>query len=377
MSTAIKLNNQIQERQREAFAETLLAAVNGFFKVYAIYIGNRLGLYGVLAGRQALTSRETATRTGLDERYVREWLEQQAVAGVLEVDDEKAGALERRYRLPQGHADVLLDRQNIAYLAPLVQAVVGIARPLEAIETAFRTGGGIGFADYGEDLRKGVAELNRPMFLYQLGREYLPAIADIHRRLSADPPAKVADIGCGTGWSSIGMALSYPKIRVDGFDLDEASIADARLNARQAGVDGRLRFQLRDAGDSAISGTYDLVTALECIHDMADPVAALANMRRLAGPDGSVIVMDERSNDRFSTAENPVEQLLYGFSILGCLPASRAERPSAATGTVMRPKTLRRYALEAGFHDIEILPIHNDFFRFYRLKTDAPTADKG
>lgn len=110
--------------------------------------------------------------------------------------------------------------------------------------------------------------------------------------------------------NSIGMARSYPKIRVDGFDLDEASIADARFNARQAGLDGRVRFETRDAGDPALTGPHDLVTAFECIHDMSDPVAALAAMRRLADPNGSVIVMDERTNERFTTAENPVEQFL-------------------------------------------------------------------
>ena len=129
-----------------------------------------------------------------------------------------------------------------------------------------------------------------------------------------------------------------------------------------------MRFETRDAGDPSLTGPYDLVTAFECIHDMSDPVAALAAMRRLAKPGGNVIVMDERTNERFSTAENPVEQLLYGFSILGCLPAGMAATPSAATGTVMRPHTLRRYARRAGFDEIEILPIQNDFFRFYRLR---------
>ena len=371
MNTAIQIDTQCHDRQRDAFMEQLVDAVNGFFKVYSLYLGNRLGLYRALAGQQALTSSELAARTGSAERYVREWLEQQAVAGILEVVDEKAPAHERRYCLPSGIAEVLLDRESVNYIAPLSQAVVGVARPLEALETAFRTGGGIPFADYGEDVRHGVSELNRPLFLGQLAREYLPAIADIHRRLSADPPARVADIGCGTGWSSIGMAQAYPKIRVDGFDLDEASIADARANARQAGLNGRLRFETCDAGDPALTGRYDLVTAFECIHDMSDPVAALATMRRLAGPTGSVLVMDERTNERFTTDENPIEQLLYGFSVMGCLPAGLAEKPSAATGTVMRPHTLRQYARKAGFCDIEILPIDNVFFRFYRLKADC------
>lgn len=368
MNTVINIDRSVQDRQRDVFQEKIIDAVNGFFKVCTVYLGHRLGLYGALAGTDALTSEELAVRTGTNERYAREWLEEQAVVGILEVADEKASARERRYRLPSGHAEVLHDRDSVNYLAPLTHAVVGVTRQLEKLEAVFRTGGGIPFADYGEDLRNGVAELNRPMFLNQLGSQYLPAIPDIHRRLSADPPARVADIGCGTGWSSIGMALSYPKILVDGFDLDVASIGDARENARRAGLNGRLRFEVRDAADPDLGGRYDLVTAFECIHDMSDPVGALAAMGRLAGKNGSVIVMDERTNEHFSTAENPVEQLIYGFSVLGCLPAGLAEQPSAATGTVMRPGTLGRYAREAGFHDIEILPIHNDFYRFYRLK---------
>jgi 2-polyprenyl-3-methyl-5-hydroxy-6-metoxy-1,4-benzoquinol methylase len=371
MNTAIQIDTQRHAHQRDAFMEQLVDAVNGFFKVYSLYFGNRLGLYRALAGQQALTSSELAARTGNAERYVREWLEQQAVAGILEVVEEKVPALERRYCLPPGLAEVLLDRESVNFIAPLAQVAVGVARPLKALENAFRTGGGIPFSEYGEDVRHGVSELNRPLFLRQLASEHLPAIADIHRRLSADPSARVADIGCGTGWSSIGMALAYPKIQVDGFDLDKASIADARRNAQQAGLDGRLRFETCDAGDPALAGRYDLVTAFECIHDMSDPVAGLTTMRRLAGPNGTVLVMDERTNERFTTSENPVEQLLYGFSVMGCLPAGLAEKPSAATGTVMRPHTLRQYARKAGFYDIEILPIENVFFRFYRLKSDC------
>lgn len=371
MSTLIQMETNRVEQQRDAFAGKLLDSVNGFFTVHTIYLGIRMGLYRALSGQQALTSPALAARTGTSERYVREWLEEQTVAGILEVDDEKASARERRYRLPAGHAEVLADRESIHYLAPLAQAAVGVSQPLQSIETAFRTGGGVPFADYGETLFRGVSELNRPMFLYQLGQEYLPVVSDIHRRLSADPPARVADIGCGTGWSSIGMALVYPKIYVDGFDMDDASIQDARKNAEQADLSERVRFETRDVSDPSLTGQYDLVTAFECIHDMADPVGALVNMRRLAGQSGSVIVMDERVGEHFTAERNPIEHLLYGFSILGCLPAAMTERPSAATGTVMRPKTMRRYALEAGFCDVETLPIENDFYRFYRLKTEC------
>jgi 2-polyprenyl-3-methyl-5-hydroxy-6-metoxy-1,4-benzoquinol methylase len=370
MNTAIQINEDIMARQQEAFMGKMLEALNGFFDIHTIYIGNRLGLYKPLAGPTALTAKELAVRTGNDERYVREWLEAQTVSGILDVDDAEASSRERRYRLPAGHTEVLCDQESVNYLAPVTRMAVGAALPLEAIVSAFRTGGGVSFADYGADMRQGVGELNRPLFMTQLGDAYLPSIPDIHRRLSADPAARVADVGCGTGWSSIGMAKSYPKIRVDGFDLDPASIEEARAHAREEGFSDRVRFDLRDAGDPSLSGQYDLVTAFETIHDMADPVRSLRNMLRLAGPTGSVIVMDERTAERFTPEGNEIERILYGFSILSCLPAGRFDSPSAETGTVMRPETLREYAREAGFSELEILPIDNFFFRFYRLKTN-------
>jgi 2-polyprenyl-3-methyl-5-hydroxy-6-metoxy-1,4-benzoquinol methylase len=251
----------------------------------------------------------------------------------------------------------------------MVRLLVGIGRPLPSLVEAFRTGRGVPWDTYGEDARQGVAELNRPLFLHQLGQEYLPIVKDVHRRLQTDPPARVADMGCGLGWSGIGMAKAYPKIRVDGFDLDPASIEAARVNTKEAYLEDRVRFYVRDAGDPSLRGKYDLVTAFECIHDMADPVAALKTMLDLAGSDGSVIVMDERTAETFTPQGNEIEALLYGFSVLTCLPAGMADKPSVETGTVMRPDTLRRYAAEAGFCDVEILPIDNFFFRFYRLKT--------
>lgn len=368
MSSAIQQTNSNLDHNCDAFMGKMLESLNGYFDIQTIYMGNRLGLYKPLTGSTPMTARELAARTGTDERYVREWLEAQTVAGILEVDNAELPASDRRFYLPPGHAEVLTDQDSVNYLAPVARIAVAAALPMEAIISAFRTGGGVPFADYGADMRQGVGELNRPLFLKQLGDEYLPSIADINRRLSAEPAARVADIGCGTGWSAIGMAKAYPKIRVDGFDLDVSSIEEAQFHAQETGLTDRVRFFLRDAGDQTLSGKYDLVTAFETIHDMADPVNSLRNMRKLAGPQGSVIVMDERTAERFTGKGNEIEKILYGFSILHCLPAGRAESPSAATGTVMRPDTLSEYALEAGFGEMEILPIENFFFRFYRLR---------
>lgn len=364
-ATQTLVNDQVE--QRDAFVERLLQSTAGVFDIFTIYLGDRLGLYQILANGDALTSVELAARSGAHERYVREWLEQQTVSGVLTVENPQAEPTARRFRLPAPHAEVLAERDSLNYLAPLAQLAVGAAQPIHAVINAFRHGGGVPYADYGQDLREGQANMNRAMFLQELGQVWLPAIADLHARLQADPPARVADIGCGAGWSSIGLAQAYPKVYVDGYDLDAPSIELARANLQTANLNGRVKFHVRDAGDLNLAGTYDLVTAFECVHDMADPVGALRTMRRLVNGSGSVIIVDERVGDTFTPTGNEVEWMMYGWSVLHCLPVGLADQPAAGTGTVMRADTLRRYAEQAGFHQVEVLPIDNFFFRFYRL----------
>jgi SAM-dependent methyltransferase len=353
--------------QRDALTARLFEAAIGTLDVLSIYVGDRLGLYRTLAERGWATPAELAAASGTHERYILEWLEQQAATGLLEVEDTQAAAAARRFRLPNGHREVLVDRDSLSYMSGMLRLVVGAGRPLDAVLEAFRTGGGVPYPDYGQDTMEGIAEMNRPMYVNLLGTEWLPAIPDIHTRLQADPPARVADIGCGSGWSSIAIARAYPNARIDGYDSDEASITLARANAQAAGVADRVTFSLRDVSDPGLAGQYDLVTAFEMVHDMARPVEALANFRQLLGPGGALVVADERVGETFTAPGDDVERMNYGFSVVHCLPASMAESPSAAIGTVIRPPVMRRCAAEAGFMSVEILPIENDFWRFYRL----------
>src|SRR3712207_4494967 len=251
------------EQRREALAERVFGSAIGFMEILSIYVGDRLGFYRALADDGGATPSQLAAATATNERYTREWLEQQAVAGILEVHDERAEPKARRYLLPEGHNEALLERDSLYYVAPLAQQMVGITRPLAAVLEAYRTGGGVPYPDYGEDMREGIAYGNRPMFVNLMGTEWLPAIPDVHERLQADPPARVADVGCGTGWSSISIARAYPKVRVDGFDLDEDSIAEARANAEAEDLTDRVTFQVRDAADPELSGRYDLATGFE------------------------------------------------------------------------------------------------------------------
>lgn len=194
MTTTSAAPNTTQ--QKEVFVERLLQSASGSFDIFTIYIGDHLGFYRALAESFGLTSVELAVRTGTQERYVREWLEQQTVAGILEVQNQDASPLVRRYRLPDGHVEVLTERDSLDYLMPLVYMLVGATRPLELLLNAYRNGGGVPYREYGKDFREGQAEINRAMFLKQLGSEWLPAIPDVYARLHSDPPARIADIGC-------------------------------------------------------------------------------------------------------------------------------------------------------------------------------------
>lgn len=353
----------------EALAERLLDASTGALELACIHLGHRLGYYTALTAGP-LTSEGLAAATGTDERYAREWLEQQAVADLLEVvADDDDDATRRAFALPDHAATVLAERDSPIFLAPLAQLTVGVHAPIEALAAAFRSGDGVPYADYGRDLREGIADMNRAMFVNELGSAWFPAIADVHARLSADPPARVADLACGSGWSSISIARAYPRVMVDAFDLDPASAELARANVAGAGLGDRVRVFLQDASDPELTGSYDLVTIFEAVHDMARPVEALATTRRLLAEGGAVVVADERVADRFTAPGDLVERLMYGFSVLHCLAVGRdGHEHSAATGTVMRTSTLERYAAQAGFSSVEVLPVENDFWRFYRLR---------
>lgn len=352
----------------EALIERVMASAIGAFDLVGIHLGVRLGLYRALRDGGPATSEELAASAGVDERYAREWLEHQAVTGLLSVDDPAAAAGERRYDLPAGHVAPLTDADSPSFIAPLASQIVGMLQPAPALVEAFRTGAGVPYADYGEDTREGIAALNRAMFINDLGTSWLPAIPDVHERLSSAPPARVADLGCGSGWSSIAIARAYPRALVDGIDVDRASIEAARANAAAEGLDDRLRFLAADASDPGLDRSYDLVTIFEALHDMGRPVEALAAARELLVAGGSVIVADERVADAFTAPGDDMERLMYGFSVVHCLAVGLADHEdSAATGTVMRADTLRAYARAAGFDRVEILPIENDFWRFYRL----------
>jgi 2-polyprenyl-3-methyl-5-hydroxy-6-metoxy-1,4-benzoquinol methylase len=348
----------------QALADRLFRNAGAALELYTIYLGERLGLYRALVERGPATSSELADRTGTAERYVREWLEHHAVSGLIEVDHAHAEPGVRRYSLPPAHIPVLADPDDLRYEAHKGVEIARAGRVLPQLVEAFRTGGAPPPLPWEPE---GRAEFNRPLFVNLLGKEWLPAIPDIDRRLRADPPARLADVACGTGWAAIAIAQAYPRIAVDGFDLDQDAVAAAREHAGKAGLADRVTFSVADAADLPKTAGCDLVTIFEALHDMARPVEALRAARKMLAAGGTVLVADELVEDQFTAPASDMERYHYGWSVLSCLPEAMGDPQTAATGAVMRPSVLRRYATEAGFRDVQILPIQTDYWRFYRL----------
>jgi ubiquinone/menaquinone biosynthesis C-methylase UbiE len=230
---------------------------------------------------------------------------------------------------------------------------------------AYRTGGGVPWDQLGIDGREGQADSNRAWYLKVLA-DKLRGVESVHGALSR-PGVRIADIGCGGGWSSIALAHAYPNARVEGFDIDEPSVVMASRNATESGVADRVAFTATDASGLP-DDSFDVAFAFECIHDMPRPVDVLDAVRRSLTPDGLLVVMDEAVADEFAPHGDEIERYMYGASLLGCLPGGMSDPPSVGTGTVMRPSTLKSYGEQAGFTQFEVLPIEDfGFYRFYLL----------
>lgn len=351
-------------RTEEALVERVFGAALQSLELYTIYLGKQLGLYEALAEMGGGTPADLAWKTGIHPRYAREWLEQQAVAGLIEVEADGRDAETRCYSLPAGTASALVDPEHPMHVLAFSEAITGLGGVMPRVAEAYQTGAGIDFSEYGADVRNGQGGLNRPAFTHDLPGAWLPAVPDVHEALTRG--ARVAEVGCGQGWASIALAKAYPASTIVGLDMDHASVADARRFAAEAGA--QVTFVDADGASLGEHGPYDVAFIFEALHDMSRPDRVLEAVRASLKPGGSLIVMDERVQDEFTAPGDDVERVMYGWSTTWCLVNAMAEQPTLALGTVLRRPVVEKLAAGAGFASCEVLPIENDFFRFYRMR---------
>lgn len=342
--------------------DRLISSAVAALELYSIHLGRELGLYQTMTGG-AVTPSQLAAAAGIDQRYAREWLEQQAVAGFLTVENPAADDTERRYLLTEHSKAVLVNPDDPRHVSPLADMIVGVGQTLTKVIEAYRTGNGVAFAEYGAAMRDGQGGINRPSFTHDLVPVWLGAVDGLTETLAGG--GRIADLGCGVGWSTIAMARHLPETEVIGWDNDEASIEVARRNAEEAGV--TVRFEAADAMALAVNGPFDLVTILEALHDMSKPVPVLEAARAALKPDGVLLVADEKVAEQFTAPGDEMERMMYGWSVTHCLPAAMAEQPAAAIGTVIREPIIRDLAAQAGFDSVEALDVDAGFFRLYVL----------
>jgi 2-polyprenyl-3-methyl-5-hydroxy-6-metoxy-1,4-benzoquinol methylase len=305
-----------------------------------VVMGDRLGLYRALAGAGPLTPAELAHRTGTAERYIREWLSQQAAGGYIDYDPDSG-----RYTLSAEHAIALTDESSPAYLPGFFQIALGTVIDSPRITDAAKTGKGIGWHDHNHDVHDGCERFFRPSYNAHLVAEWLPALDGAAGKLQAG--ASVADVGCGHGASTILMAQAFPNSTFQGSDYHAGSIEVARQRAEEAGVSDRVRFEV--APSASFSGTgYDLVTMFDCLHDMGDPVGAARHVRQALAADGTWMIVEPAAGDRLEDNINPVGRAYYGFSTLLCTPASLSQDVGLALGAQAGEARIREVVTGAG-----------------------------
>ena len=331
----------IDPSKLDEFVGRFVHDVGAVFHATTVLIGDRLGLYAAMADCSPVTASELSARTSLDERYVLEWLSAQAASGYCEYD-----ATDATFHLTEEQAFALTNESNPLFMPGAFQLAASTIRDDDRIISAFRTGAGVGWHEHHHDLFQGTERFFRPGYLANLVDSWIPALEGVTERLKKG--AKVADIGCGHGASTIIMALAFPKSTFIGFDYHEASIAQARIAAEKAGVADRVRFEAASAADFG-GDRYDLVACFDCLHDMGDPVGAAAHIRGSLSPDGTWLIVEPFAHDRLEDNLNPVGRIFYSTSTTICTPASRSQPVGAALGAQAGESKLRGVVTAGGF----------------------------
>lgn len=343
----------VDPQRLDAFVGQMLDDLGGAFTAPLVHLGDRLGLYRDLAERGPATSAELAARTGLAERYLREWLSNQAASGYL--DYEPASG---RFTLPPEQAMVFADENSPMFMQGAFDMVISIVESLPRHEAAFRSGGGIPWGDHSACVFCAVERFFRPAYRSHLLADWLPALDGVVERLAKG--GRVADVGCGHGTSTVMMAEAFPQSEFIGFDFHAPSIAHASDLARQKGLDN-LRFEVADA--RTYGGQYDLIAFFDSLHDMGDPVGAAAHARSRLAADGVWMLVEPFARDRLEDNLNPIGRLSYAASTLGCVPGAiaqwteqqRIRGTGHALGAQAGPEKLTAVIRQGGFRTCRVV----------------------
>ena len=325
----------------EKFVFRAVDEVGATLNTALVVMGDKLGLYRAMAGAGALTPVELARRSGAAERYVREWLNAQAAGGYVEYDPATGS-----YTLPPEQTLALTDSESPAYLPGFFQIALGSVIDSPHISEAARSGDGVGWHEHNHDVFEGCERFFRPGYNANLLPSWLPALDGVVEKLERG--ARVADVGCGHGSSTILMAKAFPNSTFVGSDYHEGSIATARERAAEAGVGDRVSFENAPASSFAGKG-YDLVTMFDCLHDMGDPVGAARHVRNTIADDGTWLIVEPKAGDRVEDNLNPVGRAYYGFSTLLCTPASLSQEVGLALGAQAGEARIRDVVTAGGF----------------------------
>lgn len=321
-----------------------------------VVMGDRLGYYRALAEHGASTPTELAERTGTDEHYAREWLNAQA-AGSFVAYDPSTG----RYHLPPEQTVALTDETSPAFIGGLFQIAHGTACDAGHIIEAAATGDGVGWGEHNSDVHVGCERFFRPTYAAHLVNDWIPALDGVGEKLTNG--VTVADVGCGHGASTMLMAEAFPRSTFRGTDAHAASIATAQERARQSPAGMTIGFET-SAADSFTGGPYELVTMLDCLHDMGDPIGAARHVREVIADDGTWMIVEPAAGDQVEDNFNPIGRAYYGFSTLLCTPSSLAQPVGLALGTQAGPARIRDVVTAAGFSRFRLAaqtPFNNVF----------------
>lgn len=344
----------------QAFMQRVMGDLGGALTGLLGALGDQLGLFKDLAVRGSATSAELATRTGLNERYLREWLHAMTAAGYLTYDPAN-----ERFALPLEHAVVLAQEGGMMFLGGGFQQLLGLAGPVDTLMETFRSGAGVPQDAYNDHLLEGMARMSATWFDHLLVQQWIPAMPEVHARL--EQGAHVADIGCGSGRALLRLAQAFPQSHFVGYDVFEPALARARAQAEAAGLGPHLRFERHDV-TTGLPETYDLITTFDAVHDFADVQAGLRGIRQALQPDGTYVMLEMNSADRLEDNLGPMATVLYGTSVLYNLPVARTYG-GEGLGTMGLPETrVRELCEEAGFGSVHRVPIMNPVNILYEIK---------